>query len=113
MLEGFVEGHTNFEGDQLRHFVSQAIRLVLYTSDIPDHRFGRHGAKGDDLRDRLLAVGVCDVLNDLVASLHTEVHVEVGHGYPLRVQKAFKQQVIFERVQIRNFQRIRHQRSGT
>ena len=53
------------------------------------------------------------MLNHLVAFFHAEVDVKVGHGDTFRVEETFEQQVEFQRIEVSDFQGIRHQRAGT
>ena len=53
------------------------------------------------------------MLNHLVAFFHAEVDVKVGHGDTFRVKETFEQQVELQRIEVGNFQRVRHQRAGT
>ena len=64
-----------------------------------------------DLRDALRAVFVRDVFDDFVAPLHAEIDVEVGHGNALRIQEAFEEEVVGERVEVGDFQRVGDQRA--
>ena len=59
-----------------------------------------------------LAVLVLDVVDDAVAVALAEVDVEVGHRHPLGVQEALEQQVVLQRVEVGDLERIRHQRAG-
>jgi hypothetical protein len=60
----------------------------------------------------LVAVLVGDVVDDLAAALLAEVHVEVGHRHPLRVEEALEQQVVGERIEVGDAQRVGHQGAG-
>ena len=40
------------------------------------------------------------MLDYSIAPLHTKIYVEIGHGYPFRIEKSFKQQIIFQRVEV-------------
>ncbi len=53
------------------------------------------------------------MVDNLVAFLHAEVDVEVGHRDTFRVEETFEQQVKLKRIEVGDFQRIGHQRSGT
>ena len=64
-----------------------------------------------DLRDALRAVFVRDVFDDFVAPLHAEIDVEVGHGNALRIQEAFEEEVVGERVKVGDFQRVGDERA--
>ena len=48
-----------------------------------------------------------------VAFFHAEVDVKVGHGDTFRVEETFEQQVEFQRIEVGDFQCVRHQRAGT
>ena len=50
------------------------------------------------------------IVDDLLPALVAEVHVNIRHGDALRVQEAFKQQLIFQRIQHRDAQRVRDNR---
>ena len=65
-----------------------------------------------DLADVVLAVLLGDVLDDLVAPVHAEVDVEVGHRHALGVQEALEQQVVRDRIDVGDAQRVRDQRAG-
>src|SRR5690606_26760251 len=84
-----------------------------HPAHVPHHRLGRHGAEGDDLAHRVAAVFFCHVINYAVTAVHAEVHVEVGHGHPFRVEETFEQQVVFQRVEIGDFQCVGDQRTRT
>ncbi len=51
------------------------------------------------------------VLDDAIAAFHAEVHVEVGHRDALGIQEALEQQVVRERIDIRNAEAVRHERA--
>ncbi len=112
LLQGLVQGHAHFERNQLGQLVRQTVGLALHPRHVAHHRLGGHGTEGDDLGHRLATVLAGGVLDDPVPPLHAEVHVEVGHGHPLRVQEALEQQVVLQRVQIGDQQRVGHQRAG-
>ena len=54
-----------------------------------------------------------DVIDHPLAVVLAKVDVKVGHRHPLRVEEPLKQQVITDRVQIRNAQRVGNERSST
>ena len=94
----FLQSYAGLEGNQLRKFVSQHIRLALHPSHITHYRLRRHGAEGNDLRYRIFAVQLSYVLYNAVATLNTKIHIEVGHRHPFRIEKALEQQIVFKRV---------------
>ena len=108
-LECLGQGHARIRRDQLGDAIDETIGVAQHPAHVPYHRLGRHAAEGDDLGHRIPAIHVGDVLDHLVPSVHAEVDVEVGHGYPLRVQEAFEQQVKFQRVEVGDLERVSHQ----
>ncbi len=102
-----------FVGYQLDEFVDEQVRQIKHAPDIAQHRLRRHGAKGGNLRHRLMAVAVLHILDHTVTAILTKVDIEVRHRHPFRVEEALEQQVIFQRVEIGNRQAVCHQRAGT
>ena len=92
-------------------FIDHRIRHAEDAADVAQHRFRRHRAVRGDLRDALCAVFVRDVFDDFVAPLHAEIDVEVGHGNALRIQEAFEEEVVGERVKVGDFQRVGDERA--
>jgi hypothetical protein len=80
--------------------------------DVLDDGARLHRPERHDLADRLLAVLLPDVLDDLAAPLEAEVHVHVGHGHALRVQEALEEQVELERADVRDAERVGDERAG-
>ena len=98
--------------DQLADAVAEGVAHVQHPTDVADRRARGQGAKGDDLADRFLAVLELDVVDHAVAVGLAEVDVEVGHGHPLRIQEPLEQQLVLQRVQVGDAERIGHQRTG-
>ena len=48
-LKRFLQGYAGFEGNQLRKFVGQHIRLALHSGHIAHNGLRRHGAESNDL----------------------------------------------------------------
>ncbi|CCJ85173.1 titin [Cronobacter dublinensis 582] len=84
--------------------------MAQYAAHVANDRFRRHRTEGDNLRYRLATVHVRHVFDDLVAFLHAEVDVEVGHRDTFRVKETFEQEVELQRIEVGDFQRVRHQR---
>ena len=113
LLVGFFQGHADFEGDHLRQAIRQAVGLALDPRHVAHHRLGGHGTEGDDLAHGVAAVLLGHVVDHPVATVHAEVDVEVGHGYPFRVEETFEEQVIFQRVEVGDLLDVGHQGTGT
>ncbi len=99
-------------GDELGELVHEVEAQIEHPAHVADHRLGGHGAEGGDLRDGVAAVVALHVIDDPVAPVLAEVHVEVGHGHPLGVEEALEQQVIAQRVQVGDAQAVGHQGAG-
>ena len=78
-LKGFCQRHARIGRHQLGDTIDKSVRVTQHATDIADDRFRRHGTEGDDLRYRVAAVHIRHVLDNLVAFLHAEVDVKVGH----------------------------------
>ena len=72
-----------------------------------------HRAKGDHLRDFILAPVVGSVANHFAAPTVVKVNINIGCGGAFRVEEPLKQQAVFNRVNVRDGQRIRHQSTGS
>ena len=114
-LDGIGDRHgfARFERDQLGNAVAEVIAEIHYAAHVADRPLGRHGTEGGDLRDRLLAIQILDVLNDAVAPFLAKVDIEVGHRDAFGIQEALEQQVVLQWIEVGNEQRIRHQRTRT
>ncbi len=55
---------------------------------------------------------VNDISDDLIPALVTEVDINIRHRNPLGIKKAFKEQIVFHRINIRNPQDVSNQTSG-
>ena len=112
MLQGLGQSHADFEGDQLGDAVDEAVGVAHDPSHVAHHRLGGHGPVSGDLRDFFPAVFFGDVVDDLVALVHAEVDIEVGHGHPFGIQEALEQQVVGQRIQIGDSEGVGHQGTG-
>ena len=67
------------------------------------------------MRDVFAAVLLRDVFDQLAASAHAEVDVDIRHGNALRVQETLEEQVVLQRIDIRDAQCVTNQaaRRGT
>ena len=100
-------------GHQLGHAIDEAVGEAEHAPGVAQHRLGGHGAVGDDLADPVTAVLAGHVVDHLVAPVHAEVDVEVGHRHAFGIEEALEQQVVGQRVQVGDLQRPGHQRAGT
>jgi len=99
-------------GDELADAVAKTVGEIEHAPDVADRGTRRQGAKGGDLAHRCEAVFALDVVDHTVAVGLAEVDVEVGHRHPLGVQEALEQQLVAQRVEVGDLQRVGHQRTG-
>ena len=109
----FCQRHARIGRHQLRNTIDKPVRVAQHASHVADNRFRRHRTEGNNLRYRITTVHIGDMFDHLVAFLHAEVDVKVGHRDTFRVKETFEQQVEFQRIEVGNFQRVRHQRART
>ncbi len=93
-------------GDQLGDAVDLGVGDPHHAADVADHRLGRQGPEGDDLRHPVAAVLLAHVVDDLAPPAHAEVDVDVGHADAVGVQEALEQQVVLQRVDVGDAQRV-------
>ena len=98
--------------DHLRDAIDFAIRHIECASHVLDCRLGRHRVEGDDLCDLVLAVLALHILDHFAAPVHAEVDVDIGHRDTFRIEKALEQQLMLQRVDVRDLHAVGHQRSG-
>ncbi len=65
---------------------------------ILDNRTCRHRTECNNLRYMVLAIFFDNVVNDLLPPFIAEIHVNIRHTHAFRVQKPFKNQAVFDRV---------------
>ncbi len=80
-------------------------------ADVLDRRARLHRPERHDLADGLAPVLLPHVLDHLAAPLEAEVHVDVGHRDAFRIEEALEQEVVEERIDVGDAQRIRDERS--
>ncbi len=100
---------------ELRNEARELLRFtrlnIQAPGDVLDHASGLELVKCRDLADRVHPVLLRHVANDLVAAIHAEVDVEVGHGHALGVQETFEQQVVGHGIEIGDPHRISDKRA--
>ena len=93
-------------GNLFRDHIHFRVGQVHHPAHVPDHRTGRHGAKGDNLGHAVLSVLPADILHHLAPAGIAEIHVNIRHTDPLRVQEPLKVQAVLDRVYVRDFQAV-------
>ena len=77
-----------------------------HPADVPDHGLGLHGPERDDLGD--LAVLLADVVDHLRPVHLADVDIDIGHLVSRRVHESLEQQVVLDRVEVGDPQRVGH-----
>jgi hypothetical protein len=95
---------------ELGELVAEAVRQVEHAPAVAQHRARRQGAEGGDLGNAFLAVLGSHIIDDPVAAVLAEIDVEVRHRHALGVEEALEQQVVFQRVEISDAERVRDER---
>ncbi len=97
---------------RLGDLVADAVRVAEHAGRVAHRVAGLDGAERDDLGDVVAPVPLGRVADHLVAVAGVEVHVDVGHRDPARVQEALEQQVVLDRVEVGDPQAVRHRAPG-
>ena len=111
VLEARAAAHDRLR-DQLRGPVAGRVVVAEHAGRVAGRRARRHLAEGDDLGDRLAPVLLLHVADHPLAAADREVDVDVGHRLARRVQEALEQQVVGERVEVGDVERVGDDRAG-
>ncbi len=85
-----------------------AERYVQRPADIPYRGAGSHRPERDDLRHMVDPIAGGHILDDFAAPDIAKVDVDIRHGHAFRIQEPLKQQPVLQRINIGDFQQIRH-----
>ena len=111
LFEGLGEGHVECRRNRLRHLVGVGVRDVHHARDVADHGARLHGSERDDLRDVLAAVLARHVVDHFPAPPLAEVDVDVRQRDSFRVQEALEDEVVRDRIDVRDAQAVRDEAS--
>ena len=104
--QSFVQCHVDGHGDLLRDHVGLCKCHGKHTPYIADRSAGGQRAESDDLGDMILPVDAVHIVDDFTPTVDAEVYVDIRHGNTFRVEKAFKEQTVFDRVNIGDVQAV-------
>ena len=105
VVQGDVEG-AGPGGHLLGDHVHVGVGDVHHPAHVPDGVPGGHGAEGDDVGHVVVPVLLADVLEHLVPAGVAEVHVNIRHTDPLRVQEPLEVQVVLHGVDVRDVEAV-------
>ena len=111
LLEGGVAAHDRLR-DLLGEAVAGAVVEAEHAGGVAGRGARRHLAEGDDLGDRLAAVFLADVADHPLAAADREVDVDVRHRFAAGVEEALEEQVVGERVEVGDVERVGDDRAG-
>ena len=111
-LEAFRERLARPFGDELRDPVDDAVRVLEHAAGVAHGGAGGHRPEGDDLCDPVAAVFLAHVVDDAVAACDCEVDVHVRHRLAPRVEEPLEEEVVTDRVEVGDLERIRHDAAG-
>ena len=123
LLGGFQLGNVVDGGLQVellvrnlvRNQFAEAVRLrehqFLHARHVLDGQFGGHRTVGDDMRDLFLAVFLRHPVQDASASVVVEVNVDIGERDTVGIQETLEQQVVGDRVDLRDAEAVGHSRT--
>ena len=111
LLELRVDPKGILQGARLeRHHAGDPVHFVVGHAQAASHvaqgGLCSHRAESDDLGDLLAAVFVDDVVQHFVSPVVLEVEVDVGHFLAFKVQEPFKDQPVFQGVDIGDIQTV-------
>ncbi len=97
---------------RLGDLVADRVREAEHAGCVAHRVAGLDGAERDDLGDVVAPVPFGGIADHLVPIAGVEVHVDVGHRDPARIQEALEQQVVLDRVEVGDPQAVRHRAPG-
>ncbi len=111
-LQRLLQGDTQLRRHHLGNGIHKSIGQVHDSSHIPQHAFGRQGTEGDDLHHLVFPIFAGHIVDDLLPSLKAEIHVNIGHGYTLRIQEPLEKQLIPDRIDVSDLQTVGYDGAG-
>src|SRR3989344_3709685 len=94
------------EGYEFCDGVSQAVRVSQGARDIAYSRAREHGAKRAYLSRLFGAVFSAHVINELIAAIVCEIHVDVRRARSLWIEKPLKRQIVCKGIHRRDTRQI-------
>src|SRR3989344_2262610 len=97
---------------QFRDGIAEAVRVPERACDIADRAARHHGAERAYLRDFLAPVFLPHILNEFVAAVVGEVHVDIRRRRTFRIEESLEREVIFQRIHGRNARQVGDEGTG-
>ena len=107
-VQRLLQRNAQLTRNQLGDFVYLAVAHAQCLAYVAHCRARLQCAEGNNLRHTLLSVTAHHVIQHLITLHIAEVGINIRHAYAFRIQKAFEQQMITQRFNIRYAQQIGH-----
>ena len=111
-FERLVERHVERGRNELGHAIDIGKRNVERPAHVAHDGSCLHRPERDDLRHVLAAIFLRDVLDDLAAPALAEIDVDIGQRHALGIQEALEDQVVIQRIDVRDAQAVGHEAPG-
>lgn len=110
-MERFTKGNAQRVGHHGDDRVDSWYREPQHQAHVADRGPRRQRAEGADLGHVFVAIFVLDVLDNLAATILAKIDINIGRLEPVDVQKPLEQQVVLQRTDVAQVQRVSHQRA--
>ena len=114
VVEGDFYVFPFFVRQTVRNHLGQTVRFIYAdvtdAGDILDGTFCRHRTEGNHPGDMVRPVGPFHVFVRHRQAL--EIHVDIGHVDAVRIEETLEQQIVFDRVEVGDFQAVRNDGTG-
>src|SRR5215469_13636510 len=111
IFDGLLQRDVELGGNHLGDAVDVGVGNVHGAADIFDCGLCRHRPERDDLRYVVTAVFLGDVVDNLTATVHAEIDVDIGHGHALGIQKALEEEFVLQWIDVCDAECIRDKRA--
>ena len=103
-----VYSNIQFLRDHLRDSVAGRVRQIERPSDVTDRVACSHRSESNDLHHALLTIFAHDIVDHFLTTLVAEIDVDIRHRDTLWVQETLEEQLVADRVNVRDLERIGH-----
>ncbi len=112
-FQSFVDGHFQVEGNLLGNGIHFCVTHIHCPAHIPNSLFRFHSAESDDLGHFVSSVFFHYVIDNFAPSFKAEININVRHADTLRIEEAFKDESVFDRIDVGNVKAIGNDASGS
>ena len=95
---------------QFRNAVCLSIWHFKYARHVTHGVFRHHLTKSTNISHARLTIFLRTIFNHLITTVILNISINIRHTNTIWIQKALKEQIIFQRIYFRNFNRVRQKR---